>query len=158
MKDTTAVTLCQVCGVSKLMMLSVLNARSKSIGSSLNSLALCGPMKLKATVIYADTISKSLSSFSPYIHITMNRTFRNRVNQESINTVMDVFHSFVCMLTDEQLQRWWANSVVTLRALSNSVDKDTEQTQQFIREEQLKRDIIEGVCLSRRVALATPDY
>jgi hypothetical protein len=88
----------------------------------------------------------------------MNRTFRNRINQESINTVMDVFHSFVCMLTDEQLQRWWANSVVTIRALSNSVDKDTEQTQQFIREEQLKRDIIEGVCLSRRVALATPDY
>lgn len=88
----------------------------------------------------------------------MNRTFRNRINQESINTVMDVFHSFVCMLTDEQLQRWWANSVVTIRALSNSVDKDTEQTQQFIREEQLKKEIIEDVCLRRQVKLATPNY
>jgi hypothetical protein len=62
------------------------------------------------------------------------------------------------MLTDEQLQKWWANCVVTIRALSNSVDKDTEQTQQFIREEQLKKDIISDVCLRRRVALVMPNY
>lgn len=88
----------------------------------------------------------------------MNRSIRARINEESINTILDVFQSFICMLTDEQLQKWWANSVVTIRALSNSVDKDTEQTKQFIREEQLKKDIIETVCLTRRVKLATPDY
>lgn len=88
----------------------------------------------------------------------MNRSIRARLNEESINTIMDVFYSFICMLTDEQLQKWWANSVVTIRALNNSVDKDTEQTKQFIREEQLKKDIIETVCLLRRVKLATPDY
>jgi len=88
----------------------------------------------------------------------MQKSMRARLNQESINTIYGTLFSFVCMLTDEQLTRWWENSVVTIRALSNSVDKDTDETKQFIREEELKKAIIEDVCLRRQVKLATPGY
>jgi len=88
----------------------------------------------------------------------MNKSIYRRLNKESIDTIYGVFFSFVCMLTDEQLTRWWENSVVTIRALSNSVDKDTDATKQFIREEQLKKEIIEDVCLRRQVKLAPPGY
>jgi hypothetical protein len=84
----------------------------------------------------------------------MNRTFRNRICKESVDTIISTFDSFVCMLTDEQLKKWHDNCLTTIRALSNSVDKDTEQTQQFIKEETLKRDIIEDVCLRRRITIA----
>ena len=84
----------------------------------------------------------------------MNRTFRNRVGKESVDTIITTFHSFVCMLTDDQLRKWHDNCITTIRALSNSVDRDTEQTQQFIAEETLKRDIIEDVCLCRGITIA----
>jgi hypothetical protein len=58
------------------------------------------------------------------------------------------------MLTDDQLRKWHDNCITTIRALSNSVDRDTEQTQQFIQEETLKRDIIEDVCLCRGITIA----
>ena len=38
------------------------------------------------------------------------------------------------------------------------MDKDTDETKQFIREEELKKAIIEDVCLRRQVKLATPGY
>jgi len=84
----------------------------------------------------------------------MNRTFRNRICKESVDTIITTFHSFVCMLTDDQLRKWHENCLITIRALSNSVDRDTEQTQQFITEETLKRDIIEDVCLHRGITIA----
>lgn len=80
--------------------------------------------------------------------------FRCRLDTESAATVRYVFYSFVCMLTDEQLTKWHQNCVTTIRALNNSVDRDTEQTQQFIREEQLKKDIIESICDTRNLKLA----
>jgi hypothetical protein len=58
------------------------------------------------------------------------------------------------MLTDDQLRKWHENCIITIRALSNSVDRDTEATKQFIAEETFKRDIIEDVCLCRRITLA----
>jgi hypothetical protein len=62
------------------------------------------------------------------------------------------------MLTDEQLQKWHDNSVVTIRALNTSVDVETEQVQQFIREETLKRDLIEDVSIRRSIKLKAPNY
>ena len=88
----------------------------------------------------------------------MNKRFNARLNRESFDTIRDVFNAFVCMLTDEQLQKWHDNSVVTIRALSASVDVVTEQVQQFIREETLKRDLIEDVCIRRSVQLKAPNY
>lgn len=84
----------------------------------------------------------------------MNRTFRNRVCKESIDTIIDTFHSFVCMLTDEQLIRWHESCLVTIKALREIEPTDVEQVEQFIREEVFKRDIIEDVCLKRRITLA----
>ena len=75
----------------------------------------------------------------------MNKSFTARLNRESFDTIKDVFHAFVCMLTDEQLQKW-------------HVDVVTEQVQQFIREETLKRDLIEDVCIRRSVQLKAPNY
>jgi len=88
----------------------------------------------------------------------MQKSIRSLLNKHSINTIYETLFSFVCMLTDEQLVKWWENSVVTIRALSNSVDKDTDETKQFILEEELKKAIIEDVCLRRQVKLATPNY
>ena len=88
----------------------------------------------------------------------MHTSFTARLNRESFDTIKDVFHAFVCMLTDEQLQKWHDNSVVTIRALNTSVDVVTEQVQQFIREETLKRDLIEDVCIRRSVQLKAPNY
>jgi hypothetical protein len=86
----------------------------------------------------------------------MNKSFTARLNRESFDTIKDVFHAFVCMLTDEQLQKWHDNSVVTIRALNTSVDVVTEQVQQFIREETLKRDLIEDVSIRRSVQTQSP--
>lgn len=88
----------------------------------------------------------------------MNKSFTARLNRESFDTIKDVFHAFVCMLTDEQLQKWHDNSVVTIRALSASVDVETEQVQQFIAEETLKRDLIEDVSIRRNLKLRAPNY
>ena len=88
----------------------------------------------------------------------MNKSFNNRLDNTPYNTIRDVFHAFICMLTDEQLQKLHDNSVVTIRALNTSVDVETEQVQQFIREETLKRDLIEDVCIRRSVKLKAPNY
>lgn len=80
--------------------------------------------------------------------------YKSRICSESIDTIAIVLHSAVCLLTDEQLQRWYRTAVDTIRALSNSVDKDTPATKQFIQEEQLKKDIIETVCLTRRIPVS----
>lgn len=88
----------------------------------------------------------------------MNKSFNNRLDNTPYKTIRDVFHAFVCMLTDEQLQKWHDNSVVTIRALNTSVDVVTEQVQQFIREETLKRDLIEDVSVRRSIKLRAPNY
>jgi hypothetical protein len=88
----------------------------------------------------------------------MNKLLNNRFDNTTYKTIKYVLDSFVCKLTDEQLQKWHDNSVVTIRALSASVDVETEQVQQFIREETLKRDLIEDVSIRRNIKLKAPNY
>lgn len=80
--------------------------------------------------------------------------YKSRICSESIDTIAIVLHSAVCLLTDDQLQKWYRTTVDTIRALSNSVDKDTPATKQFLQEEQLKKDIIESVCRLRQIPLS----
>jgi len=80
--------------------------------------------------------------------------YKSRICSESIDTIAIVLHSAVCLLTNDQLQKWYRTTVDTIRALSDSVDKDTSATKQFLQEEQLKKDIIESVCRLRQIPLS----
>ena len=91
-----------------------------------------------------------------FIHtaVTNRRdSFLVRADNDAPENVKQALYSFVCCLTDEQVKKWLNNAILTIRALSESVDKDTPEVQKFISEERLKRDLL--IIVARRRGMKT---
>ena len=72
----------------------------------------------------------------------------------SLLTISTVTDWFVCSLTDEQLVSLYRGSCHTAAALRQSVDAETPATQQFLKEEELKQQLLTSVALRRNIPLS----
>ena len=71
----------------------------------------------------------------------------------SLLTISTVADWFICALSDAQLRSLYVGSCQVSLALRNSVDAGTPETQQFLKEEELKQQLISGVALRRGISL-----
>ena len=92
---------------------------------------------------------------------TVSKVRRNvrRLTEYDLQTIATVLDSFVCGVNDTRLAQLYKASCRTSRALAqdaaNRGEPLTEDAAQFIKEEQLKRDLLRDVALRRNVPLAS---
>ena len=92
---------------------------------------------------------------------TVSKVRRNvrRLTEYDLQTIATVLDSFVCGVNDTRLAQLYKASCRTSRALAqeavNRGEPLTEDAARFIKEEQLKRDLLMDVALRRNVPLAS---
>ena len=92
---------------------------------------------------------------------TVSKVRRNvrRLTEYDLQTIATVLDSFVCDVNDARLAQLYKASCRTSRALAqdavNRGEPLTDDAAQFIKEEQLKRDLLMDVALRRNVPLAS---
>ena len=94
---------------------------------------------------------------------TVSKVRRNvrRLTDHNLQTIATVLDFFACGESDERLDQLYRASVRTSRALvqdaHNRNEPLTADARQFIREEELKQEILQDVALRRGFALGSAD-